>query len=151
MPETHDARSPMKPTALREYSTLVKRVRSAVSGDRDVSLYLHEVTAAGRTDKLMRVVLGRGAPRRVLLSAGIHGDELAGVEALCEWLETRAYVKFLERWDITMLPCINPWGYEYGTRENSSGQDLNREFKSSHPPQEVLFVQSVLQQRFDLS
>jgi len=150
-PEAHDSRSPMKPTALREYSLLVKRVRSVLSEDREASLYLHEVTAAGRTYELMRVVLGSGAPRRVLLSAGIHGDELAGVEALCEWLETRAYVKFLERWEVTMLPCINPWGYEYGTRENGDGYDLNREFKSSHPPQEVLYVQSVLQQRFDLS
>jgi len=150
-PEAYDSRSPMKPTALREYAPLVKRVRSAVSEVREVSLCLHEITAAGRTYDLMRIILGRGAPRRVLLSAGIHGDELAGVDALCEWLETRAYVKFLQRWDITMLPCINPWGYEYGTRENSDGLDLNREFHSSHPPQEVLFVQSVLQQRFDLS
>jgi murein peptide amidase A len=150
-PEAHDSRSPIKPTELRTYAALVGRVRSAVSADRDARLFLHEITAAGRTYELMRVVLGRGAPRRVLLSAGIHGDELAGVEALCAWLETRAYVKFLQRWDITMLPCINPWGYEYGTRENSEGDDLNREFNSSHPPQEVLFVQSVLQQRFDLS
>jgi protein MpaA len=150
-PEAHDSRSPMKPTELREYSTLVRRSRSPVSEDREASLSLHEITSAGRTYELMRVVLGRGAPRRVLLSAGIHGDEPAGVEALCAWLETRAYVKFLQRWDITMLPCINPWGYEHGTRENSEGHDLNREFSSSHPPQEVLFVQSVLQQWFDLS
>jgi murein peptide amidase A len=140
----------MKPTALREYSTLVKRVRSAVSEDREPSLCLHEITAVG-TYELMRVSLGSGAPRRVLLSAGIHGDELAGVEALCVWLETRAYVRFLQRWDITVLPCINPWGYEYGTRENSEGHDLNREFNSAPAPQEVLFVQSVLQRQFDLS
>ena len=150
-PEAHNSRSPMKSTELREYSTLLRRARSPVSEDCEASLCLHEITAAGRTYELMRAVLGRGAPRRVLLSAGIHGDELAGVEALCAWLETRAYVKFLQRWDITMLPCINPWGYEHGTRENNEGLDLNREFDSSHPPQEVLFVQSVLQQRFDLS
>ena len=141
----------MKSTALREYAPLVTRVRSAVSEDREAGLCLHEITAAGRTYEVMRVVMGSGAPRRVLLSAGIHGDELAGVEALCEWLEARAYLKFLQRCDITMLPCINPWGYEHGTRENCEGHDLNREFNSSYPPQEVLFVQSVLQQRFDLS
>lgn len=141
----------MKPTALREYSSLVKRVRSAVSEDRKTSLCLHEITTAGRTYELMRVVLRSEAPRRVLLSAGIHGDEPAGVEALCEWFETRGYVKFLQRWDITMLPCLNPWGYEHDTRENSDGDDLNREFNSLRPPQEVVFVQSVFQQRFDLS
>jgi predicted deacylase len=99
----------------------------------------------------MQIVLGSGAPRRVVLSAGIHGDELAGGDAPCDWLETRAYVKFLQRWDITMLPCINPCGYEHGTRENGDRRDLNREFSSPHPPQEVRFVQSVRQQGFDLS
>jgi hypothetical protein len=141
----------MKPTELRKYSALVRRVRSVVSADHEASLCLHAITAAGMTYELMRVVLGKGASRRVVLSAGIHGDELAGVEALCEWLETRASAKFLQSWDITLLPCINPWGYEHGTRENAEGHDLNREFNSAHPPQEVLFVQSVLQQRFDLS
>ena len=34
----------MKPTALREYAPLVKRVRSAVSADREASLCLHELT-----------------------------------------------------------------------------------------------------------
>jgi predicted deacylase len=122
-----------------------------MSEDREARLYLHEITAAGRTYALMRIILGRGSPRRVLLSAGIHGDEIAGVEALCQWLESHAYTKLLHRWDITILPCLNPWGYEHDTRENGDGRDLNREFNWSHPPQEVLFVQSVLQQRFDLS
>lgn len=150
-PETHDARSLMKPAAQREYAHLVERVRLVVSTDREARLGLHEFTAAGKTYKFMQVVLGSGAPRRLLLSAGIHGDELAGVEALCEWLESHAYTKFLHRWDITMLPCLNPWGYEHDTRENGDGRDLNREFNSSHPPQEVRFVQSVLQEPFDLS
>lgn len=140
-----------KSLALRAHSLLVERVRMVVSTDREARLGLQEFTTAGRIYELMRVVLGSGAGRRVLLSAGIHGDELAGVEALCEWLESHAYTKFLHRWDITMLPCLNPWGYEHDTRENGDGRDLNREFNSSHPPQEVRFVQSVLQEPFDLS
>ncbi len=140
----------MNPAALREYTHLVERVRLVVSMDREARLGLHEFIAAGKTYEFMQLVLESGAPQRVLRSAGIHGDELAGVEALCKWLESHAYTKFLHRWDITILPCLNPWGYEYGTRENGKGQDLNREFKSVHSPQEVLFVQSVLQQGFDL-
>lgn len=141
----------MNSAVLREYAHLVERVRLVVSTDREARLGLHEITAAGKTYVLMRIILGSGAPRRVLLSAGIHGDELAGVEALVGWLESHAYKKFLHRWDIMMLPCLNPWGYEHGTRENGAGRDLNREFHAQHPPQEVRFVQSVLQQRFDLS
>ncbi len=150
-PDAHGAPSLMTPPALRDYTHLVERVRLAVSMDREARVGLHEFTEAGKTYEFMQVVLGSGAPRRVLLSAGIHGDELAGVEALCEWLESHAYIKFLHRWDVTILPCLNPWGYEHGTRENGDGRDLNREFNSPHPPQEVRFVHSVLQEPFDLS
>lgn len=141
----------MNPAALRKYATLVERVRSVVNEDRKARLGLHEITQSGRTYALMQIIRGSSAPRQVLLSAGIHGDEFAGVEGLCEWLESYVYLKFLHRWDITILPCLNPWGYEHGTRENGDGQDLNREFNSSHAPQEVLFVQSMLQRRVDLS
>ena len=120
-PDAHDARSPMKPTVLREYAALVKRVRSAVSEDREASLFFMRSWQRAGPMSSCESSWESGAPRRVLLSAGIHGDELAGVEALCEWLETQAYVKFLQRWDITMLPCINPWGYQHGTRENGEG------------------------------
>lgn len=143
--------SSLMATKRREYSTLVKLVHSAVSRDRGAELFLHKITAEGETYELMRTVHGRGAPRRVLLSAGIHGDELAGVETLSEFLQTRASAKFVQRWEITVLPCINPWGYEHDTRENCDTYDLNREFNSMHAPQEVLFVQSVLRERFDLS
>jgi len=149
--EAQDTWSSIMATKQREYSTLVGLVRSAVSADREAELFLHQITAEGGTYELMRIVLGRGAPRQVLLSAGMHGDELAGVETLSEFLETRASAKFLQRWEITVLPCINPWGYEHDTRGNWEGYDLNREFNSAPAPQEVLFVQSVLQQQFDLS
>lgn len=150
-PDSHGAPSLVNPAALRDYTHLVERVRSAVGMDREARLGLHEITAAGKTYALMRIILGSSAPGRVLLSAGIHGDELAGVEALCKWLDSHAYMKFIHRWDITMLPCLNPWGYEHGTRESGDGRDLNREFNSPHPPREVRFVQSVLQEPFDLS
>ncbi|MBI4388804.1 MAG: M14 family metallocarboxypeptidase, partial [Nitrospinae bacterium] len=49
------------------------------------------------------------------------------------------------------LPCVNPSGYELGTRENHLKLDLNRHFKSEPPPVEVGIVQSVFQSPFDLT
>ncbi|NIQ01678.1 MAG: DUF2817 domain-containing protein, partial [Nitrospinaceae bacterium] len=57
---------------------------------------------------LCAVSLARGGSHRVLISAGIHGDEPAGVEALCHFLERREYRSFLRHWEIVLIPCINP-------------------------------------------
>jgi len=51
---------------------------------------------------------------------------------------------------ITLLPCINPYGYEFGTRTNHQGKDLNRLFKLKNPPEEVVFAQSILETDFKL-
>jgi murein peptide amidase A len=68
----------------------------------------------------------RGPRPRIYLSSGIHGDEPAPPQALLSLLEaglfdTRA-VWFL-------CPMLNPVGLARGTRENSLGIDLNRDYR----------------------
>lgn len=99
---------------------------------------------------------GKG-DRRVALSAGIHGDEPAGVEALLCFLEggldtvNGGVRKWEKDFRFTLFPCTNPTGYESGTRGNIIGVDLNRRFGSNDPPEEVSIVESVLRGiRFDL-
>ncbi|MCH8474937.1 MAG: M14 family metallocarboxypeptidase [Opitutales bacterium] len=65
-----------------------------------------------------------GAPR-ILLSAGIHGDEPAGTECLYEKIKQDRLSPAVE-WII--VPFLNPGGLRMGTRENPRGLDLNREF-----------------------
>lgn len=100
---------------------------------------------------LIKIVLGKGNPRRVLISAGIHGDEPGGVESLLAFLENNSYSPYINNWEITLLPCINPYGYEFGTRENHQGIDLNRLFKEVDPPTEVSFAQSLFNKPFELT
>lgn len=59
------------------------------------------------------------------VSAGIHGDELCGSEALLHWLETRELPAGFH-W--VVAPFLNPSGLRQGTRENARGIDLNRDF-----------------------
>lgn len=65
-----------------------------------------------------------GAPR-VLLSAGIHGDEPAGPECLYHKMKQGLLSTEVE-W--VVVPFLNPGGLRKGTRENPRGLDLNREF-----------------------
>jgi len=124
---------------IRNYYDILARLQSALDG----SASRHDLgTIRTPSDgyPLIRIVLGQGNPYRVLISAGIHGDEPAGVETVCTFLEQGGNLLAKGPWEISVLPCINPFGYEHGTRNNYEGKDLNREFKNSDPPREVSLV-----------
>jgi len=60
----------------------------------------------------------------IYISAGIHGDEPAGIAGLLEWaLEKEANLTSLP---LLLYPCLNPWGYLNNSRLDLSGIDLNR-------------------------
>lgn len=141
----------MKTAKIRDYSDLMERLQKSWGSTMIPILTLGEISVAEKVYPLFKVVLGKGNSRRALISAGIHGDEPAGVEAIIEFLESKRYSKFIHDWEITLLPCLNPWGYEYDIRESHEGKDLNREFKSSPSPQEVKLIQSVLNDPFELA
>jgi len=62
----------------------------------------------------------------VYLSAGIHGDEPGGIEGLLRWLEEGPGA--LNRFDFTIIPCLNPGGLRLNIRTDVEGRDLNRSF-----------------------
>jgi hypothetical protein len=81
----------------------------------------------------------------VLISAGVHGDEFAGVFAALEFLEKRVRT-FTSSFHIAVLPCINPSGFELDTLENADGANLNRLFGIESEQPEVVAVESWLNQ-----
>ncbi|MBI4023954.1 MAG: M14 family metallocarboxypeptidase [Verrucomicrobia bacterium] len=76
-----------------------------------------------------------------ILSAGIHGDEPAGVECLLALLEQRP--EWLNAFNLAVFPCLNPWGYERAVRANQAGQDVNRQWMSA-ACREVRLVRTAL-------
>jgi predicted deacylase len=64
-------------------------------------------------------------PRRVYLSAGIHGDEPAGPMAALKLIQENQWPENLDLW---FCPCLNPLGFAVNSRENRKGYDLNREY-----------------------
>ncbi len=80
----------------------------------------------------------------VLLSAGIHGDEPAGVVAVMDFLRN-GILDFADRCNIFVLPCINPSGFEWDTRHTSSNVDINRRFGTGDKESnEVAFIEDWL-------
>jgi hypothetical protein len=68
----------------------------------------------------------------VYISAGIHGDEPAGTEALITWAGKN--VKTLKRLPCMLFPCLNPWGLVNNSRFDEDGRDLNRLFQHDGVP-----------------
>ena len=68
----------------------------------------------------------------IYISAGIHGDEPAGTEALITWAEKNG--RHLHTLPLLLLPCLNPWGLINNTRLNEDGLDLNRLFHRDDQP-----------------
>ena len=61
----------------------------------------------------------------VTISAGVHGDEPAGVWALLSLVRDRLLDP---RFSYRLWPCFNPTGFDAGTRTNAEGLDVNRSF-----------------------
>ena len=70
-----------------------------------------------------------GAGPRVYLSAGIHGDEPAGPLALLNLLREGFFTPDFH-W--LVCPALNPTGLAAGSRGNSCGVDLNRDYLLRH-------------------
>jgi len=106
---------------------------------------LGEVEFAGTAYPLLMLRMGRG-PVPACVSAGIHGDEPAGVEAVVKLLDGEGPPSgLLERFTLTVYPCDNPSGYELRTRSNARGVDLNREFrKDDASPEVALLMRSLV-------
>lgn len=92
------------------------------------------------------------APLKVLLSAGVHGNEPTSVGVVMAWLRRLVGSRRLRRrFAITALPMVNPTGLAALTRENAAGIDLNRSFRLGRYTRETLaIVHAVRRERWDL-
>lgn len=126
------------PQEVHPYPVLAARIRAVA--ERDPSWTLSEISClVYPTGSFPLLALSRnGIPEAPLvsLSAGIHGDEPAAVEAVLRLVESDLLLQIPLR--LTVLPCQNPFGYARGKRTNGDGLDLNRQFdKPDSPAQEA--------------
>jgi succinylglutamate desuccinylase len=63
----------------------------------------------------------------LLIAAGFHGEEPAGPWAILKWLKT-VEDKDLKKANLSFLPCVNPVGFNRGTRYARVGEKTNKGF-----------------------
>ncbi len=86
---------------------------------------VREIACVGAPRTLLVAELGDSTAPTVSLSAGVHGDEPAASWALLALVRDGLLD---ERFAYRIWPCLNPSGYEAGTRSNAEGHDINRSF-----------------------
>jgi hypothetical protein len=134
----------MSPAASPRYADVIARIQ-------DVEAATCEIIGDATGHPMWGVTFGTPAQDRwhVLLTGGVHGDEPAGVEAVVRFLEGFA-AAYLERFTFHVIPCVNPSGYEAGTRLNGAGQDINRSMSDSDVIESITLRRMLQDRRFDI-
>lgn len=95
---------------------------------------------------LESVGLAKDAEGVVYISAGVHGDEVAGVWGLLRWAE--ANVERLRAGRFLLFPAMNPHGILLNTRVDIFGRDINRLFHDEGDELMVAWRGALAERRF---
>ncbi len=91
------------------------------------------------------------AVKRVLISAGIHGNEPAATAAAVRLVDTLSGTpESVDGVAIEVVPIVNPWGWVHDIRYNQRGIDINRDFATFDTQEAKLIRQFLRDSSYDL-
>jgi len=126
-----------------DYRFLIQRWRAVA---KKAGLPLRPLGKAGDYPLYFLRTKALQASGGIYISAGIHGDEPAGSEALIAWAEENA--DRLHTLPLLLLPCLNPWGLINNRRHDEQDADLNRSFHREDLPVIAAVRQLIAPYRF---
>lgn len=132
-------------TPRRDHSAVTARVENLRAAGHAVEV---AATVGGHPLHVVRSTPVERPRPRVVISAGTHGDEPAGVEAALRLLERGG--ETLRAFEWVVFPCVNPAGYLADTRENGAGVDVNRSFENDAAEEAVALKRALGDAWFDL-
>ncbi len=131
---------------VRNYADVVERILIALRKSERLSVW-HKTSSFSHPLYCLHYSAKIADAPTLYVSAGIHGDEPAGVECavrLIEQLADTTHQNFfrllLKEFNWIISPCDNPYGYEHDTRKNALGNDLNRMFETPNQCPETKFI-----------
>ena len=78
-----------------------------------------------------------------LVTGGVHGYETSGVHGALQFIEQHG-ADYAGKYNLLVLPCISPWGYERIQRWNALTVDPNRSFVADSPAPEAAQAMALL-------
>ena len=92
-----------------------------------LSLYIGRLPSGAKISVKTYVYAGEQDGPTVLFLAGLHGDEINGVEILRRAMDKGLFNQIL-RGNIIVIPILNIYGFINFSREVPDGKDVNRSF-----------------------
>jgi hypothetical protein len=66
--------------------------------------------------------------KKYLIISGVHGNEVAPVYEMQNFIQYLDSIELINDITIDFIYILNPYGFEYNTRYNGQGMDINRDF-----------------------
>ena len=144
------------PRYVQQRLARLERAAATIAGH---SFAMREIGRVGG-HPLVRIDMGPGArpgasgrPLKVLITAGVHGDENIGIKSTLQfmhWVQSKPALR--DNYQFTIVPNINPTGLELRTRRTATDVDLNRAFQADHFVYESQRVKTALAgEHFDVA
>lgn len=84
-----------------------------------------------------------GSKPSLLVTGGTHGYETSGVQGALLFAQT-AMARYADRFNIAVVPCVSPWGYECVQRWNPDAIDPNRSYVADSPVEECALAMELV-------
>lgn len=140
--------------AVRSLETPQQRLEAADAASVNLLLTdIGQIEYPGFTSVFWRMVYRPFAPglKRVMIVAGVRGNEAAGVECALDIIDQlRAAPGPGRLFNADILPMVNPWGWVHGLDRNRKKRDIGQDF-GSFLSREARIVRRFLRgKRYDL-
>jgi hypothetical protein len=64
----------------------------------------------------------------ILITGGVHGYETSGIQGALKFISSGLAKSYSKHFNIVIVPCVSPWGYEMNERWTADAIDPNRSF-----------------------
>ncbi len=109
---------------------IINKVEVKPGESEIINLHVGKLPSGAKISVKTHVFCGSETGPSVLLLAGLHGDEINGIEILRRMIADGLQGKLL-RGNIVVIPILNIYGFVNFSREVPDGKDVNRSFPGS--------------------
>lgn len=140
--------------AVRSLEPVQQRLEVADAASASLLLTdIGRIEQPGEAAAFWRMVYRPFAPdlKRVLIVAGVNGNEAAGVEGALATIDQLSAPHGREAlFDADILPLVNPWGWVHGMGRNPMRIDIDRDFGSFESREARIIRRFLRDKRYDL-
>ena len=98
--------------------------------NKKVDIYVSRLPSGTEIFLQCHVFRGKDPGPKVLILAGVHGDEINGIESVRRTLDLGFYNN-IKKGSVIVIPLLNVFGFINFSREVPDGKDVNRSFPGS--------------------